>query len=511
MPQSITKTRSMKDKTASLMIQGTCSNAGKSFIMAGICRALASEGVKVAPFKAQNMSLNSYVTLAGEEIGRAQALQAQACRLEPTSAMNPVLLKPNSQTGSQIILRGKPIANMEARRYFQFKKTLWQKVCDSYDELCTQYDAIILEGAGSPAEVNLKAHDIVNMRMARYAESPVLITADIDRGGAFAALIGTMACLDDWEQELTAGFILNKFRGDASLLSEALEYTTSKTGKPFLGVLPFLQWLGLPEEDSVTFKESGFSNAGKDPDSVDLAVIDLPHISNFTDFDALGMEPDVRPHLVSSPEELLSMPVDCIVLPGSKSTLSDLDFLHQSGLGQAIVRHVDQGGMVVGICAGFQMLGTTVADPHGMESGREQALGLDLLPFATEIQQEKTLTRTKAKHLPSKLDITGYEIHHGLTSLVKGREKDVRPIIEGQGRVLGMASETGLVWGSYIHGLFDEDEFRRHFIDGLRTRKGLAPKNRILARYSVEQGLDRLALAIKEHLDWDRIKEAMGL
>jgi adenosylcobyric acid synthase len=490
------------------MIQGTCSNAGKSFLVAGICRALRNQGVRVAPFKAQNMSLNSYVTLSGEEIGRAQALQAQACGLEPMAEMNPVLLKPNTQTGSQVIVMGKPVASMEARTYFAYKTNLFDTVTESFDRLAREFDVVILEGAGSPAEINLKRHDIVNMRMARYAKSPVLIVADIDRGGAFASLIGTMVCLEEWERELVAGFILNKFRGDASLLDDALTYTATKTGKPFFGVLPYLSDLGLPEEDSVTFRESGFEHqGGKDPECLDIACIDLPHISNFTDFDALALEPDVRMRLVRTPEDLRGRRPDCLILPGSKSTLADLAFLRQNGLAGALREFASTGGTLVGICAGFQMLGEVISDPLGVESGCNQGPGLGLLPMATELGQEKTLHRSRVTHIPSGLSVAGYEIHHGRTRILD-RDKG-EPLFSGSSDVVGLADPRGNVWGAYVHGLFDADAFRRHVLDGLRTKKGLEPKGKIQVSYNVEEGLDRLARAVVEHLDWDRIQSLL--
>ncbi|PIE68985.1 MAG: cobyric acid synthase CobQ [Deltaproteobacteria bacterium] len=485
------------------MIQGTCSNAGKSFLVAGICRALRHEGVAVAPFKAQNMSLNSYVTLAGEEIGRAQALQAQACGLEPLVEMNPILLKPHTQTGSQIIVLGKPVASMEARQYFAYKTSLFDTVKVSYDRLARDFDVIILEGAGSPAEINLKAHDIVNMRMARYAQASVLLTADIDRGGAFAALMGTMLCLEPWEQDLTTGFILNKFRGDASLLKDALDYTTAKTDKPFWGVMPYLENLGLPEEDSVTFRESGFEQQGdKEAETLDVACVDLPHISNITDFDALALEPDVRLRLVQHPHDLYAQPPDCLILPGSKSTLADLAQLEHKGLARAILDFAHKGGMVVGICAGFQMLGQGIGDPLKVESGCRQKQGLGLLPMTTELGEAKRLHRLTTTHLPSGLPVVGYEIHHGRTRLGDG---PALPLFEGEALV-GLSNTKGNVWGAYVHGLFDSDAFRRHILDGLRQSKGLAPKGRVVAAYTVEEGLDRLAEAVREHLAWDKIR-----
>jgi adenosylcobyric acid synthase len=419
--------------------------------------------------------------------------------------MNPVLLKPNTQTGSQVIVMGKPVTSMEARTYFAYKSSLFDTVKESHDRLAREFDVVILEGAGSPAEINLKQHDIVNMRMARYAKSPVLIVADIDRGGAFASLIGTMACLEEWERELTAGFILNKFRGDASLLDDALTYTSTKTGKPFFGVLPYLSDLGLPEEDSVTFRESGFEHqGGKDSECLDIVCIDLPHISNFTDFDALALEPDVRMRLIRSPEDLRTKGPDCLILPGSKSTLADLASLRENGLAEAIQEFAATGGTLVGICAGFQMLGEVISDPLGVESGCNQAPGLGFLPMATELGEEKTLTRLQVTHVPSGLPVSGYEIHHGQTRTL---DTDMsRPLFSGTKDVVGLANTLGNVWGAYVHGLFDADGFRRHVLDGLRTKKGLVPKGAVQIAYNVEEGLDRLAKAVVEYLDWERIR-----
>ncbi|HKK32782.1 MAG TPA: cobyric acid synthase [Desulfomicrobiaceae bacterium] len=498
----------MPHTAKSLMIQGTCSNAGKSLLVAGICRVLRRRGVRVAPFKAQNMSLNSFVTLAGEEIGRAQALQAQACGLEPEARMNPVLLKPNSQTGSQVIVMGRPTTNMEARAYFRHKPNLIATVHEAYDSLAREFDVIILEGAGSPAEINLKAHDIVNMNMARHAKSPVLIAADIDRGGAFAALIGTMACLEDWEQDLVAGFVLNKFRGDASLLSDALSFTSGRTGKPFFGTVPLLADLGLPEEDSVGFKENGFKGQrAKDKETLDICCVDLAHISNFTDLDPLDLEPDVRLRTVRSPGEIREQRPDAIILPGSKNTLGDLGDLWDTGVVAAIREYARSGGVVVGICGGFQMLGTRVCDPSGLESSASETSGLDLLPLETELRPDKILARSTFRHEPSGLAVSGYEIHHGETGTMTD---GARPILFLEDTPVGYGTPNGNVWGSYLHGVFDNDAFRRFFLDELRAAKGLQPKKEIQARYDVGPGLDRLADTLTESLDWnalDRILE----
>ncbi len=411
--------------TPALMIQGTTSNAGKSILAAALCRILRQDGIRVAPFKAQNMSLNSYVTHTGEEMGRAQVLQAQACGLAPEARMNPVLLKPCSDTGSQVIVMGRPVGNMRVAEYVAYKPQAFQAAKEAYDSLAGEFEAIIMEGAGSPAEVNLKSHDIVNMAMARHADATVLLVGDIDRGGVFAALAGTMELLSESERAMVGGYVLNRFRGDPSLLGPALEFMKELTGKDVLGIVPNIGQLGLPEEDSVSFKaqattRSGEPVPGKD---LDIAVIDLPHISNFTDLDALALEPDVSLRVVRRAEEL-GRP-DAVILPGSKNTLADLASLRDSGLAAALLELAvgngteEAGGVteIVGICAGFQMLGQTLLDPLGLESGLLEEPGLGLLPLVTELLPEKTLVQATARHLPSGLTLTGYEIHHGQTRL----------------------------------------------------------------------------------------------
>ena len=320
-------------RVPALMIQGTSSNAGKSVLTAAICRILLQDGIRVAPFKAQNMSLNSFVTRDGGEMGRAQVVQAQACRIEPDVRMNPVLLKPNSDTGCQVIVRGQPVGNMRVAEYVAYKPQAWGAVCECYDSLAAEFDAMLIEGAGSPGEVNLKSHDIVNMRMAEYARSPVLIVGDIDRGGVFASFVGTMEVLSAWERKLVAGWIVNRFRGDASLLGPAFDITLQHTGRPVLGVVPYLPSLDLPQEDSVEFKSGAMDQAADDRRSVEIAVIDLPHISNFTDFDALRAEGDVRVRIIRSAAELNGP--DAVLIPGSKNTLGDLAYLRGSGLAAA--------------------------------------------------------------------------------------------------------------------------------------------------------------------------------
>ena len=377
-------------KTPALMMQGTSSNAGKSVLTAGFCRILLQDGFDVAPFKAQNMSLNSHVTRDGGEIGRAQALQAQACRLEADTRMNPVLLKPNSQTGSQVLVLGRPVASMQAAEYYRKKRELVDVVHRAYDEMAAEHDVMVLEGAGSPAEVNLKAHDIVNMSMAMYAKAPVLLVGDIDRGGVFASFIGCMSTFDERERAQVAGFVVNRFRGDASLLTAALEYVERYTGRPVFGVVPNFHDLGLPEEDSVSFKQSRaeLPTAGK----LDVALIDLSHISNFTDCDALSQEPEVALRVVRQSSELGSP--NAVILPGSRNVPGDLATLRQSGMAAALLELAARGSCeIVGLCGGFQMLGESIDDPHGLESSGETVAGFGLLPVRTTLALEKTLRR----------------------------------------------------------------------------------------------------------------------
>jgi cobyric acid synthase CobQ len=488
------------------MIQGTSSNAGKSVLTAALCRIMLQDGIRVAPFKSQNMSLNSFVTRDGGEMGRAQVVQAQACRLEPDVRMNPVLLKPNSDTGCQVIVRGRPVGNMRVGEYVAYKPEAFAVAKACYDSLAAEHDAIVLEGAGSPGEVNLKSHDIVNMRMARHAGSPVLVVGDIDRGGVFAAFVGTMEVLAPWERKLVAGWIVNRFRGDASLLGPALDYTLLHTGRPVLGVVPNLPSLGLPQEDSVEFKSGALDCRGDSAEpGVEIAVIDLPHISNFTDFDALRGESDVRLRIIRSAAELDGP--DAVLIPGSKNTLGDLDYLRRSGLADRIERLARQGREIVGICGGFQILGREICDPLGIESAAGGASGLGLLGVDTVLAAEKTLTRTTALHADSGLEVVGYEIHHGQTSIGAAEPMLTRP----DGQAVGAAGHDGHVWGTYLHGVFDADGFRRWFIDRLRTRRGMAPVGRVTAQYDIESALDRLADAVRQSIPMDKIYRLMRL
>jgi len=504
-----------RSRTPALMIQGTCSNAGKSILTAALCRILLQDGLSVAPFKSQNMALNSFVTPDGFEIGRAQAVQAAACRLEPDVRMNPVLLKPSSDTGSQVIVMGRPVGNMRVREYMAYKPQAFARACAAYDSLADEHDVMVLEGAGSPAEINLKQHDIVNMAMARHAQARVLIAGDIDRGGVFAALVGTWELLDPWERDLVAGFVLNMFRGDASLLESALTYVTERTGCPFYGVVPYVSGLGLPEEDSVSFKEALRGSCGGMPESVwphgmlEAVLVDLPHISNFTDVDALRAEPDVRLRVAGTAEALdaCGMP-HLLIVPGSKNTLADLAALENSGMGARIRALAGAGCPVVGICGGFQMLGTSVTDPHGVESGARSREGLGLLPVETVMGRHKTLARTAGLHCDTGCRVSGYEIHHGSTTA----NGPVRTVLRDESGVpLGLGDTDGAVWGTYLHGIFDEDDFRRAFLDALRRRAGLEPVGRVVAPYSIDGALDRLAAVVRSSMDMTALYRVLGL
>ena len=454
-------------KTPAIMFQGTGSNAGKSVLTAALCRILHQDGVSVAPFKAQNMSLNSCVTFQGGEMGRAQVLQAQACRLDADVRMNPVLLKPNSVTESQVIICGKVLETMHFRDYAERRSRIFTQVQQCYDSLAGKYQVIVLEGAGSPAEINLKSRDIVNMNMARYAAAKVLLVGDIDRGGVFASFVGTMELLNEWERQQVSGFVINRFRGDKTLLGDALDLTSLHTGKPFFGIVPYLQNLGLPEEDSVEFKDGLLDANKKNGAILDIALIDLPHISNFTDVDALRIEADVHVRRVCQVTDL-GQP-DAVILPGTKNVISDLDYLFTSGLAAAVCQLAEAGVEIVGICGGYQLLGEKIADPNAIESSGKSCQGLSLLPMDTILQPEKTTTRCRAIHLPSNEPLHGYEIHHGASS-----GDNLKPLIRREDNIIigSCMTEREHIWGAYLHGVFDADGFRRWFLDRLRQRKG---------------------------------------
>ena len=496
-------------KTPALMLQGTASNAGKSVLTAALGRIFLQDGYRVAPFKAQNMSLNSFVTRAGGEMGRAQVVQAQACRLDPEVRMNPVLLKPSSEVGCQVIVNGRVAGNMSVEEYIRYKPEAARAAHAAYDSLAAEYEVMLLEGAGSPAEVNLKSHDIVNMAMARHAEAKVLLVGDIDRGGVFASFIGSLEVMAEWERRLVAGFLVNRFRGRAELLADAYEYVLRHTGKEVFGTVPYLPNLGLPEEDSVSFKGGLYQKPRPSGDHVTIGVIDLPHISNFTDVEPFLAEPDVYLLVIRSREELLVAGPDlaALILPGSKNVIHDLDFLFQTGLAAEIQRLAAIGEVeIIGICGGFQMLGREIDDPHGLESAGGRLNGLGLLEMITTLAAEKTLVQQTGLHLPSHLAVHGYEIHHGQT--VAAHAKALRL---ADGSEDGAVSPDGRVWGSYLHGIFDDDDFRRWFIDMLRSSRYLMPIGSVVAPYDLEPAFERLAAVVRESVDLPRIYRLLGL
>ncbi len=494
-----------KSRVPAVMFQGTSSNAGKSVLSAAFCRILLQDGFRVAPFKAQNMSLNSHVTRNGGEMGRAQVVQAQASRLDPDVRMNPVLLKPCSETGAQVIVLGNPVGNMDVNAYIQYKPRAFEVVKQAYASLASEVDVMVIEGAGSPGEVNLKHHDIVNMTMAEFAQAPVLLVGDIDRGGVFASFVGTLEVLSERERALVAGFAINRFRGNQDLLKDAIEYIQRHTGLPTYGVIPYIRDLGLPEEDSVSFKAGSRNNAPRGADQVEIAIIDIPHISNFTDFDPLVLEPDVCLRIVRKAGQL-ELP-DAVILPGSKNVPGDLVYLKESGLAEKIEKLRQKGVAVVGICGGMQMLGESIEDPHRIESEGVAKSGLSLLSIRTVLKEEKELKAVTAKHVVSGLELRGYEIHHGQTT----GEGLRAAVIREDGEIIGCASKDGRVFGTYLHGLFDADAFRRWFLDDLRKRRGLPALGKIQVEFDIEPALNRLADIVRANLDVEAVYRRMGL
>ncbi|HWP50464.1 MAG TPA: cobyric acid synthase [Clostridia bacterium] len=485
-------------RARSIMIQGTTSNAGKSLVAAGLCRVLVQDGYHVAPFKSQNMALNSFITLDGLEMGRAQVTQAQAAGLEPDIRMNPVLLKPTTDVGSQVILHGEVVGNMSAAEYFKYKRTLRPEVQKAYESLAAENDIIVIEGAGSPAEINLKAEDIVNMGMAQMADAPVLLVADIDRGGVFASIYGTIALLEPEERSRIKGVIINKFRGDKAILQSGIDMITELTHIPVLGVLPYLH-IDLDDEDSLTDRFT------REPDAhcpLDIVVVRLPRISNFTDFDALARHPSVGLRYVGAAAELGSP--DLIILPGSKSTMADLLWMRQNGLEAAIKKLSASGVLVAGVCGGYQMLGNLLKDPYNVEGGGELR-GMALLNTETVFSPEKIRTRISGKVGTMTGELTalsgaeffGYEIHMGNTEL---RSK-TQPFTVLEGGI-GDGAVYDNVFGSYVHGLFD-GALGHALVNLMLARKGLCAEEgeQLSAAQHREQQFDLLAAAIRESFD----------
>ena len=472
------------------MVQGTGSNVGKSLLVAGLCRALYHRGIKVAPFKPQNMSNNAAVTSDGGEIGRAQALQAQACGLSPICDMNPVLLKPESETGSQVIVQGKRFATSKAREYAALKPKLLPYVLDSFERLKSNHDLVIVEGAGSPAEINLRAGDIANMGFSCAANVPVLLAGDIDRGGVIAQLVGTKAVLDPEDEKQIIGFLVNKFRGDPQLFDDGYDMIEHKTGWPGFGVVPYFAdaWK-LPAEDALDISTP--HRSGKPH----IVCLGLSRIANFDDLDPLSNDPDLRVTILKAGQ---TIPVDAslVIIPGSKSTTGDLDYLRLQGWDIDLLAHHRRGGYVLGICGGYQMLGALIDDPEGIEGAKGVTEGLGLLNTKTVMKPKKALTEVVARHQDTGSNFSGYEIHIGQTS----GPDCARPFASIGDVNEGAISEDGRIFGSYLHGMFSDDDFRRSFLGQM----GIAASQLSYAE-SVEITLDDLAQHIELYIDLDRL------
>ena len=541
-PGKVPKSGVPAHRARAIMVQGTMSNAGKSLLVAGLCRIFHEDGYRVAPFKAQNMALNSFITDEGLEMGRAQVVQAEAAGIAPDARMNPILLKPTTDVGSQVIVRGVAQGNMTARAYYRSKKALLPVVRETYASLASEYDIIVIEGAGSPAEVNLREDDLVNMGMAAIADAPVLLVGDIDRGGAFAQLLGTIELLEPEERARIRGLIINKFRGDKTILDPGLDILEARTGKAVLGVVPYLD-VALEDEDSLsTALEQRQAEGG-----LDIAVIRLPRISNFTDFTALATEPGVSVRYVSSVRELGDP--DVLILPGTKSTIRDLDWLRSTGLEAKILQKQARGTLILGICGGFQMLGTEVVDVEGVEGpAGARTRGLGLLPLRTEFEAEKTRTQTRLvlEGLTGEFAalngqrVDGYEIHMGRTmsdrhttdavavpargdvdapdDSTRWRDEAMVPAGLASGAVTTsypadscLYAQAGNVFGTYLHGFFDRDGLRNAFVERLCRRKGIDPGDREVVNYEAfkEAQFAKLSAALRASLDMARIYEIL--
>ena len=478
-----------------IMIQGTTSDAGKSIVVTGLCRALARAGLSVAPFKPQNMALNSAVTIEGGEIGRAQALQALACGLEPSNDMNPVLLKPNSDIGAQVIVHGKVDSTLDASAYHERKPALLHAVMASYRRLQDSYEYIVVEGAGSPAEINLRDRDIANMGFAEQADCPVILVADIDKGGVFAHLVGTLALLSETERERVTGFVINKFRGDIELLRPGLAWLEQHSDKKVLGVLPYLHGFHLDAEDAIS------PDTDVQPEEPALKIIApvFPRISNHTDFDPLRQHPQVEFRFVGSGETI--PPADLIILPGTKNVRQDLQWMQDNHWFPAIYRHLRYGGKLIGICGGYQMLGSVIADPLGIEGAPGSSAGLGLLRMETELRPQKQLKRVRARLALDDTRVSGYEIHAGITH----GEALQKPAVRLPDRQDGAISEDGQVLGSYLHGLFDEGAACAALLQWAGLEQAQATDYRTLR----ERQIERLADVIEERIDITEIYPQM--
>lgn len=489
------------------MFQGTGSSVGKSILVTAICRILSDAGYRVAPFKSQNMALNSYITHEGDEMGRAQVAQAEAARILPNVSMNPILLKPTSDIGCQVILNGKVYKNLGASEYFTLKEQLVPEIVKAFKKLEEAYDCIVIEGAGSPAEINLRSRDVVNMGLAELIDTDVVLIGDVDKGGVFASLYGTYALLDEKEQKRVKGFIINKFRGDVSLLLPGVKMIEEKINVPCLGILPYISEINIDDEDSVSEKLTD-----KVKRAINIGVVKLPHMSNFTDFNCFDIYDDVAVHYISKKNEVESC--DLIVIPGSKNTISDMSYIYETKLDEAILNHCELGKPLIGICGGYQILGNSIFDPYAVESSRKEIDGLGLLNMDTlmEIKKETVQSTGRIKtdfwHLGlEELEVNGYEIHMGKS--VASEPYNALPFLLKDNQNLdGLVRYDGLVLGTYFHGIFDNDEFRERLVNKLRQVKGLEinKANKTYLNYK-EEAYRRLAKIVSEHLDMKGIMQ----
>ncbi|RLA05221.1 MAG: cobyric acid synthase CobQ [Gammaproteobacteria bacterium] len=489
------------------MVQGTTSDAGKTMLVVGICRVLMRRGLSVAPFKPQNMALNSAVTAEGGEIGRAQAVQAAAAGIKPHVDMNPVLLKPNSDTGAQVIIHGQAVTNMEATVYHNYKTTAMAAVLESWQRLDQQYDFLIVEGAGSPAEINLRDRDIANMGFAEAVDCPVIIIADIDRGGVFAHLVGTLELLSAAEQARVKGFVINRFRGDIKLLESGLEWLETRTGKPVLGVIPYLHGLQLEAEDGITEIDNRVAHSA----ALKICVPALPHISNHTDLEPLRLHPQVDFRFIG-PDGLAeaggTIDADLIILPGSKNVRGDLEWLHRQGWVTEINRHLRYGGKLLGICGGLQMLGGWIHDPNGIEGKPGSSPGLGYLDLNTELTTEKVLRQREGLLVSDGSPVIGYEIHAGVS---RGNAFN-QPLIQSTAGNDGAVSADGQIAASYWHGLFDEPPSCAALLEWAgMDAETTAAESLLSSSERRELAINRIADSLEEHLNWPRLNRVLGI
>lgn len=489
------------NRAVPLMIQGTHSDAGKSAIVTALCRIFVQDGFKTAPFKSQNMALNSYITVDGKEIGRAQGVQAEAARIVATTDMNPILIKPNGNYESQIVIHGKPFKNMKAGEYREefFQQGL-HVIREAYDTLSKSYERIVIEGAGSPAEINLNDRELVNMRVARIANAPVILVGDIDKGGVFASLVGTLQLLDPRDRKRVIGVIINKFRGDVSLLQPGLTWFEEYTGVPILGVVPYIDNLLIEAEDSLVLNT--YTSKPDESKEIDIAIIRHPMISNFTDVDPFFEEKDCHVRFIKAMEDVGNP--DVLILPGSKNTIEDMMALHSTGLANRILDVLQKGTTVVGICGGYQMLGTLIEDKHGVESTHSSVEGLGLIPMQTSMTTHKTTVHSEgiARFGEKRIPVSGYEIHMGQASF----EDECDHFVELADRREGTITKDKQIIGTYFHGIFHNDLFREVFLNEIREKKGLEPiKNRPSFFKKREEGFNVLAKVVRENIQLDRI------